>query len=100
MRLTAFRNAKGRKSQAKRPCFAMQNTAFYNITDYQAFTRASAGAGVKPAKQAQVHSQNTDATSPKSTKITSPMVKSFSTVTPHASPGPLRWITLSLTLQL
>ena len=31
----AFRIAKGRLLHAERPCFAMRNTAFYKLSDYQ-----------------------------------------------------------------
>ena len=39
MRFAAFCKTKGRKRQRKRPCFTIQNTAFYKLSDYKRFIR-------------------------------------------------------------
>ena len=62
--LMVFYKTKGHELHAKRPCFASQNTAFYNTIDYQAVTRtgqtaarttackAISGRRLRPAKRA------------------------------------------------
>ena len=99
MRLTAFRNAKGRKRHAKRPPFGTRKTAFYNGVDYQAFTNAWTNPFANSTyTYIYLFSLKAEAMSPKSTNIMLPCSKSSSTVTPQASSCPAKRITLLLTL--